>query len=146
FGVNAAGPFKRDRLFFFADYEMYRSHADATANATILTADARQGIFTYRDTRNGSVQKRNILNIVGLRPDPVMAADLAKVVGPEKINNFRTGDSTASLLRNTAGYSFLTRNDWYRDNVTSRLDYALSPKNQFTGTFKWNRQYAYRPD
>jgi len=54
--------------------------------------------------------------------DPSIQSLIGQVPGPEKINNFRVGDSRETLLRNTAGYSFLLRNNRTRDNVTGRFD------------------------
>jgi hypothetical protein len=142
---NASGPLRRDRLFYYVSYEAHREHTQATFTSTILTADARQGMFTYRNTA-GQVVKANVLNIVGLRPDAAMAASLAQVPGPEKINSFRVGDSQEGDLRNTAGYSFLVRSNRERDNVAGRLDYNLSSRHAFRGTFAWNRDLVDRPD
>jgi hypothetical protein len=144
-GGSLGGPIKRDKIFFYVNYEAYRLRNQVAEDATILTQDARNGIFTYRDT-TGVIRKSNILNIVGLSQDPTMAAQLAQVPGPQFINNYRVGDSQPGQLLNTAGYSYLVRNDRDRDNATGRLDYALSPKNSFTSTLAWNRDTVDRPD
>jgi hypothetical protein len=46
----AGGPVLRDKLFFYFDYELFRFRSQATQTRTILTDDARNGIFTYQDT------------------------------------------------------------------------------------------------
>jgi hypothetical protein len=137
-GGSIGGPLKRNRLLFYTNYEAYRNRQVSPLNRTILTSDARNGIYTYRDT-SGTVRKANLLEIAGISPDPATQQLLAAVPGPENINNFRAGDSSATLLRNSAGYSFQARNARARDNVTSRLDYYLSPKNVVSGSYVWNR-------
>jgi hypothetical protein len=144
-GGSFGGPIKKDKLYFYANYEAYRLPIQPTVNRTILTADARQGIFTYQDLQ-GKVQKVNILQAMGVSADPAMEKTLASVPGPDKINNYRVGDSSESLLRNTGGYTFLMDGHHTRDNVTAKLDYKISPANVLAASFLWNRQDVTRSD
>src|SRR5215813_9657600 len=144
-GATFGGPAIKDRLLFYANYEVYRLRQQTAANRAILTDTARQGIFTYRDT-SGKVQQVNVLQAAGVSADPATQAILQKVPGADKINNFRTGDSSAAFLRNTGGYSFNIRNNRSQDHLTTRVDYNLSPKNTFSGTYIWNNDILDRPD
>ena len=144
-GGSLGGPIKKDKLLFYANYEAFRFTTDVSANGTILTEDARRGIFTYEDLQN-QIRKINVLEAAGVAADPFMERILAQVPGPENINNFRVGDSRESLRRNTAGYSFLRHGYHDRDNVTVKLDYTLSTANVFASTFLWNRQEVTRAD
>jgi hypothetical protein len=144
-GGSLGGPVLRDKLLFYTNYEAFRLRQQSSANRTILTADARQGIFTYRDSA-GALRKANLLQLAGVAADPALARLLEQVPGPEKINNFRVGDSSEALLRNTAGYSFLLRNNRTRDNYTLKLDYIYSTKHTLAGAWAWNRDVLDRPD
>ncbi|HXP84546.1 MAG TPA: TonB-dependent receptor [Bryobacteraceae bacterium] len=144
-GGSVGGPIKHDRLFFYTNYEFYRLSSQTAVDQTILTATARQGIFKYV-TAAGQVQQLNLLNYVGLQPDPAMAANLAQVPGPDKINNFRVGDSQPGQLLNTGGYSFLVRDNVDEDNVTGRLDYYVAAKHSIQASYAWNREFVDRPD
>src|SRR5262249_54025985 len=139
-------PIKHDKLFFYFNFEAVRTRQQAEVDATILTDTARQGIFKYVDTRTGKVQQVNILNLMGLKADPVMASLLAKVPGPDKINNFRAGDSQPGMLLNTAGYGFNQRANRDRNNITGRLDYTLSTKHNFSATYAYNNDHVDRGD
>jgi hypothetical protein len=145
-GASIGGPIKRDKLFFYFNYEAVRTRQQSEVDATILTAAARQGIFSYFDTRTGKLTQVNILTLMGLKADPTMAALLAKVPGPDKINNFRTGDSRPGLLLNTAGYGFNQQSNRDRNNITGRIDYTLSPKHNFSATYAYNNDHLDRGD
>jgi hypothetical protein len=143
-GGTIGGPIKKDRLFFYANYEAFRNHAQSPQRRTILTADARQGIFTYRNSAGD--QKVNILQAMGVTIDPTMQALLGRTPGPDKINNFNVGDSSSSLMRNTAGYAFNQRNNRIRNNVTGKIDWMMSTRSSITGTYIWNSDLLDRPD
>jgi outer membrane receptor protein involved in Fe transport len=144
-GGKIGGPVKKNKLFFYVDYEAYRQHQQTTQNYTILTSDARNGIYTYKDTA-GTVHKVNILQAMGLPASSVMSSYLALVPTPDKINNFNVGDSTSALLRNTGGDLAKRRDNRLRDNVTARGDYVFSDKSSFAVTYMQNRDNLDRPD
>ncbi|MBI4456647.1 MAG: TonB-dependent receptor [Acidobacteria bacterium] len=45
FGFTAGGPIRKDRTFFFGSYEGLRDRLGLTSRETVLTPEARQGIF-----------------------------------------------------------------------------------------------------
>jgi len=142
-GGTLGGHIIKNKAFFYTNYEAFRLKQQTSQNPTILTPDARNGIFTYRDS-GGNVQKANLLQTMGIQADPTVAGLLAQV--PTAYNNTNVGDSSASLLRNTAGYQFLKRNNRTRDNFTIKGDYLASTKNTFTLSYIYNRDILDRPD
>jgi hypothetical protein len=144
-GAAVGGPIRHDKLFFYFNYEAVRTRQQLPTDETILTATARQGIFSYIN-KSGALQQVNILTLSGDKADPVMAAQLAKVPGPQFINNYQTGDSTPGHLLNTAGYTFNQRNNEDRNNITGRLDYVLSTKHSFSATYAFNNDRTDRGD
>lgn len=144
-GGKIGGPVRKNKIFFYVDYEAYRQHQQTTQTYTVLTSDARSGIYTYKDS-GGAVHKVNILQAMGLTASSVMNNYLGLVPTPDHINNFNVGDSTAALLRNTAGYTTKRRDNRIRDNVTARGDYHLSDRNSFAVTYMQNRDNLDRPD
>jgi hypothetical protein len=145
-GFVASGPVFKNKLFFYTNYEAFRLVQQSPSTATILTADARTGLFTYKDTTTGAVKKVNVLTTAGISPDPAMTAIVNAEAPASAINSFTVGDSTAALLRNTGGYQFVRRNNRTRDNFTFKTDYVHSAKNSFSVTNLWNRDILDRPD
>jgi hypothetical protein len=143
-GGSIGGPIRKDKLFFYTNYEAVRTNQQLPATQTILTDDARNGIFTYQ--AGATVQRANLLTRRNISTDPYIQNLLKQVPAGSAINNFDVGDSTPGLLRNTAGYRFNQRDNEVRDNVTGRLDYNFSTKQVFTGTYIWNRDNTDRPD
>jgi hypothetical protein len=141
FGGSVGGPIRKDKLFFYFNYEAVRVHQQTPANTTILTGSARKGVFSYYDT-GGTLHQVNVLALKGITSiDPVMQGLLNLVPGPQFINNQDLGDGL-----NTAGYRFNRRDNQTRDNVTGKLDYNLSTKHAISGTYLWNRDNTDRPD
>jgi hypothetical protein len=140
FGGSLGGPIKKDKLFFYGNYEGFRVAQQTPATRTILRPDARRGIMSYRDT-GGTVRQVNVLTAANLTQDPRIQQLLSAVPGPEFINRPDIGDGL-----NTGGYGFNIRNNRTRDNILAKGDYVLSPKHSFASSFTWNRDIVDRPD
>ena len=132
-GATLGGPVIKDKLFFYLSYEAYRLRQQALQNNTVLTASARSGIMTLTD---GTGRQANLLQTTGNSIDPYISNLLGTIPLP---NNNLLGDGV-----NNAGYQFNARANATRDNAQGRIDYALSPKNVFFGTYIWNRNIVDR--
>ncbi len=139
-GASIGGPIRRDKLFFYFNYEAVRDHEQVPADATVLTAAARSGIFSYRDS-DQNLHQVNLLALRNTAIDPVMQKLLDQVPGPEFINNAQVGDGL-----NTAGYRFNQRDNGTRDNITGKLDYNLSTRHAVSLAYLRNRYNLDRAD
>lgn len=144
-GGAFSGPVIKDKLLFYFNYEAYRLNQQTSVNRTILTDDARKGIFTYQ-TAAGAVQQANVLSLMGVSADPYVQQVLGQLPGADKINNFNVGDSRSNLMRNTGGYRFLARNNTTRDNLLAKVDYLISTRHTLSGSYSWNTERTDRND
>jgi hypothetical protein len=152
FGGNVAGPILKDRLFFFASFEQLIDRVPAAVQTnTVLTANARQGIFTYTANANdaangitaGQVVTVNLLN-------PALATGITSInstIQSRFLAGLPTGNSIqAGDQRNTTGFSVVQNNNAEQRNFATRIDYVLNPKNNITGTFRYVTQAVNRAD
>jgi hypothetical protein len=160
-GGSMGGPVFKDKLFFYGTYEAYRLRQETRKNTTVLSPNARQGIYTYIPTCTtscpsgvtpGQPRTVNIFDAINTRfpglgaaIDPFIAANILPRV-PTEINNFLVGDSTSSLLRNTAGNQFIQRSNQDRDQYTVKIDYNPTQTHNFAGTYSWIRVLNDRTD
>jgi hypothetical protein len=147
FGGRIGGPILRNKLFFFFNYEGWRQKTQTARNLTIpANPDFFNGVFRYV-ANNGTVQSVNVMQLSGLRVDPKMQADIfSKIPDSSKVNNFTTGNSSASRLLNTAGYLFNQDDFNNRDAYTFRADYEARTNHRFEGVFAYFKETDDRTD
>lgn len=141
FGGNLGGPIIKNKLFFFTFYERLTDRAPATKLTTVLTPDARNGIFTYND----SAGIRRTVNIFSL-PSTAFAAGTPNTTGiplapnagitSRFISRVPQGNSTeCGDQLNTTCYRFLQKGDQNRHSFTTRIDYDVNGANSISGVF-----------
>ncbi|MBI3049853.1 MAG: TonB-dependent receptor [Acidobacteria bacterium] len=147
FGGTLGGPIVRNRFFFYGYYEGFRLRTQVTQNNIVpVHDDLLQGVFRYAGA-DGQVRAVDVLQLSGLRLDPVVQRDiLARLPSSRLVNNFDVGNSTEARRLNTAGYRFLQRSLTDRDQWGLRLDYEATPAHRFEANYAWFREIDDRSD
>jgi hypothetical protein len=119
FGGNLGGPVLRNKLFFFANYEGVRQHVTTPVTGTSLVLNARMRAMAA----------------------PSVAPIIAKIP---------VGNGGPAPTQNHIIYSYwfdvlngATSNDIQEDTAAIKLDYVLSPKNNFSVRYNYNLSDTY---
>jgi hypothetical protein len=133
-GATFSGRIIRDKLFFFGNWEEYRLKQQATQLRTVLTPEARSGLFRW----NRGASSQNLLQARGISTDPLMAAALEALPLP---NSTDAGDGL-----NTSGYRFNARSNTDRRQFVTRWDYYLNSNHNLTASYNFTHEVNDRPD
>jgi hypothetical protein len=107
----------RNKSFWFFSYEAFRENFQSTWNRTVLTDQARKGLFQYAGA-NGQTQTVDLMTIGNANKiNPVTSAMLNAMPLP---NNTTLGDGL-----NTGGYQFLVNGTDPSDKYVGRFDQEL---------------------
>ncbi len=137
FGAALGGPIKKDKLFFFTNYEGYREAATGNPPVgQVFTASQRNGIFTttIKDpTAGGAPFQNNTIPISRFSP---ISLYILKLVP--------TPDNPGNPARNFI-YNAVPSGHTVRDNGVGRVDYIANEKNTFYARYLINNEQSATP-
>lgn len=132
FGGALGGPVKKDKLFFFGNYEGFREASTGNPPVgRVFTPSDRAGVFTTAivDPLAGRVPFANN-TVPRSRIDPISERILTLI--PEQNN---PSDPTRNFVFNGVPSGKLNR-----DYAIGRLDYNLGPKDTLFGRYLYNQE------
>jgi hypothetical protein len=127
FGGNIGGPVLKNKLFFFGTWSQSIRPGVNNSTVTVLTPEAQQGIFKYRDSA-GVLQTVNVLQLAGKAGfpatlNPNTASQLQKISGV-----FSQGTLTPQTDPNLETLAFQAPQKTTVYYPTVRGDYVFSEK------------------
>ena len=136
FGTSLGGPIKKNRLFYFLNYEGRRDASQATVVRTVPNAAFRQGIFSYKNTAN-QLEQLTPAQVAALDPAGIgeSAAVLKTLQSYPMPNDTTVGDGV-----NTAGYRFNSAVPLSQSTYIARIDYQIDSAGKHTLFARGNLQ------
>ena len=147
FGGSLGGPIKRDKLFFFLNYEGFRSRRGQTIFGTVPTPLMKLGNFQE--------EGRQIFDPLTTRVDPANSAGAIRDPFPNNIipaNRFNTVSAyfAKNLYPDPTGpglisnYATSAKDRTQRDQMNARVDYSPSVKDTLFARFSFNDSTLYQ--
>lgn len=133
FGGSLGGPILKDRTFIFGNYQGRRTRQEIVRNRTVLTPEAKRGLFRWRPPGSSEIRSFDIVSNDPRKKgiDPQIAPILKLLPDP---NNYDVGDGL-----NTAGFRFNNPNNSFEDQFTIRADHHLWNRNRVFFRLSWQR-------
>ncbi len=129
FGIAAGGPIRRDKTFWFANYDGERFVTTLTNTTTVPTQAFKSGNFTFDGVPIDVSMQNSPNNVNGLQLDPTIQKILALYPAP----NGPSVDDVRGLL------FFPSKSHSTGDNFSARIDHNCSHNETLTARYTFNR-------
>jgi Carboxypeptidase regulatory-like domain len=139
FGGNIGGPIKRDKLFFFFDYNNDKVISGVVVQRTVPSPALRAGTVTYKTAAGGGAT--NSVNEAGIKGyDPQgIGVDTNFLTYIDKRFPASTNNDSGDGI-NSLGFNFNAPDNDYETNYVGRGDYNINDKMKFFAKFTIARE------
>ena len=158
FGATFGGPIKKDKTFFFFNWEKLMQRNLARATRTVPTSLQRGGDFSQTRTAAGALIA--IHDPFTTRTDPANPANRIRDAFPGNVIPANRLSPVARAVMgyypapNTTGVAFTNANNFLgegsaplnKDIYGLRLDHYLNPARRLSGRYTWDRSFRGTPN
>ncbi len=151
YGATIGGPIKKDKTFFFFNWEQFKQRTLATTIRSVPTALQRTGDFSQTLTTAGAPVQ--IYDPLSTRTDPANPANRIRDQFPgnripanrlspvaQAVNAFYPGANQAGALNTNANNFFgLGSSPINKEIYGLRLDHYLTPTRRIAGRYTWDK-------
>src|SRR6202789_1104823 len=140
FGGSIGGPVKRDKIFFFFNYEGRRDTLSNLTSRTVPLDSYRSGSVNYfTNQQAGTMNSLSPTQVAALDPLGIGYNSALLSLYSSRYPHANDFSGKEGDLVNTAGYTFNAPFPLTEDNYTQRVDYKLNSRLNFEGVGHFTR-------
>jgi hypothetical protein len=146
YGGSIGGPIRKDRTFFFADYEGLGQDLGVTNPDVTPSAAADSGLWNVAPTASFPAQcvSNGVTGTFNGSPFKQCAIAVNQLVQPYLA--FWGPPQTLTGLGNSGIYSIVTQRGTTENFVSGRVDHKISDSDSLFGTYQYDRAPVTQPD